>query len=74
MTNQIECIKVGRALPHGALWEITRSLCKDEKLQATLYQKVCTTMKGGVRKMKPLHESIITEARAILTRNEIEQP
>lgn len=80
MTNQIECLTIGNLLPHGALQEITEKIeskIGDGKLECKaefLYQIVTRTMSGGVKKMKPVHESIVKEAKKILKRHQIEIP
>jgi len=80
MTNSTQCFKLGQLLPHGAIQEITDTI--NEKIEKgklqfpkpVTYQLVYRTMNGVVRKMKPMNEQVVKEAKKILLANEIPLP
>ena len=83
MTAPITCKKIGDELPHGMIRQIYETLNQrlrsgaltfDDGRKKVAYELVYRTMKGKVLKMKPVHEVVVDEAKAILRDYRIEVP
>ncbi len=77
--SKLQRFLIGDKLPHGSFQEITEII--EQKMmngelpeKSNVYQLVRLTLKGSVSKMKPIHDAIVEEAKAILERENIEIP